>query len=73
MSRRLEVEKSKHQRMLDEAKKQEQELARERNTRSKDKVDLKSMKQRIAEKDKELADWKSKVKQLMDNSISTCF
>ena len=72
VKQRLEAEKSKHQRMLDEAKKQEQELAREKEIQeAKTKADLENlMKQRIAEKDKELADWKSKVKTInVDNSI----
>ena len=72
VKQRLEAEKSKHQRMLDEAKKQEQELAREKQIQeAKTKADLENlMKQRIAEKDKELADWKSKVKTInVDNSI----
>ena len=64
VKQRLEAEKSKHQRMLDEAKKQEQELAREKEIQeAKTKADLENlMKQRIADKDKELADWKAKVK-----------
>ena len=72
VKQRLEAEKSKHQRMLDEAKKQEQELAREKEIQeAKTKADLENlMKQRIAEKDKELADWKAKVKTInVDNSI----
>ena len=72
VKQRLEAEKSKHQRMLDEAKKQEQELAREKEIQeAKTKADLENlMKQRIADKDKELADWKAKVKTInVDNSI----
>ena len=72
VKQRLEAEKSKHQRMLDEAKKQEQELAREKEIQeAKTKADLENlMKQRIAEKDKELANWKSKVKTInVDKSI----
>ena len=72
VKQRLEAEKSKHQRMLDEAKKQEQELAKEKEVQeAKSKADLEQlMKQRIADKDKELADWKSKVKTInVDNSI----
>jgi len=72
VKQRLEAEKSKHQRMLDEAKKQEQELAKEKEIQeAKTKADLENlMKQRIAEKDKELSDWKSKVKTInVDNSI----
>ena len=72
VKQRLEAEKSKHQRMLDEAKKQEEELAKEKQIQeAKTKADLENlMKQRIADKDKELADWKSKVKTInVDNSI----
>ena len=72
VKQRLEAEKSKHQRMLDEAKKQEQELAREKEIQeAKTKADLENlMKQRIADKDKELADWKAKVKTInVDNSL----
>ena len=71
VKQRLEAEKSKHQRMLDEAKKEE-EIAKEKQIQeAKTKADLENlMKQRIAEKDKELADWKSKVKTInVDNSI----
>ena len=72
VKQRLEAEKSKHQRMLDEAKKKEEEIAKEKQIQeAKTKADLENlMKQRIAEKDKELADWKSKVKTInVDNSI----
>jgi len=72
VKQRLEAEKSKHQRMLDETKKQEQELAKEKEIQeAKTKADLENlMKQRIADKDKELADWKSKVKTInVDNSL----
>ena len=72
VKQRLEAEKAKHQRMLDEAKKQEQELAREKEIQeAKTKADLENlMKQRIADKDKELADWKAKVKKInVDNSL----
>jgi hypothetical protein len=72
VKQRLEAEKSKHQRMLDEAKKQEQELAKEKEIQeAKTKADLENlMKQRIADKDKELADWKAKVKTInVDNSL----
>ena len=63
IKQRLEAEKAKHQRVLDEAKKQEEELAKEKQIQeAKTKADLENlMKQRIAEKDKELAEWKSKV------------
>ncbi len=72
VKQRLEAEKSKHQRMLDETKKQEQELAKEKEIQeAKTKADLENlMKQRIADKDKELADWKAKVKTInVDNSL----
>jgi hypothetical protein len=72
IKQRLEAEKAKHQRALDEAKKQEEELAKEKQIQeAKTKADLENlMKQRIAEKDKELAEWKSKVKTInVDNSI----
>ena len=72
VEQRLEAEKSKHQRMLDETKKQEQELAKEKEIQeAKTKADLENlMKQRIADKDKELADWKAKVKTInVDNSL----
>ena len=72
VKQRLEAEKSKHQRILDEAKKQEEELVKEKQIQeAKTKADLENlMKQRIADKDKELADWKSKVKTInVDNSL----
>jgi hypothetical protein len=72
VKQRLEAEKSKHQRMLDQARKQEEELVKEKEIQeAKTKADLENlMKQRIADKDKELADWKSKVKTInVDNSI----
>ena len=72
VKQRLEAEKSKHQRMLDEARKQEEELVKEKQVQeAKTKADLENlMKQRIADKDKELADWKSKVKTInVDNSL----
>ena len=72
VKQRLEAEKSKHQRMLDEARKQEEELVKEKEIQeAKTKADLENlMKQRIADKDKELADWKSKVKTInVDNSL----
>ena len=69
---RLEAEKAKHQRMLDETRKKEEEILKEKQIQeAKTKADLENlMKARIAEKDKELADWKSKVKTInVDNSI----
>jgi len=72
VKQRLEAEKAKHQRMLDETKKKEEEILKEKQIQeAKTKADLENlMKSRIAEKDKELADWKSKVKTInVDNSI----
>ena len=72
VKQRLEAEKSKHQRILDDAKKQEEEIAKEKQIQeAKTKADLENlMKARIADKDKELADWKSKVKTInVDNSL----
>ena len=72
VKQRLEAEKSKQQRKLDEAKKKEEEIAKEKQIQeAKTKADLENlMNQRIAEKYKELADWKSKVKTInVDNSI----
>ena len=72
VKQRLEAEKAKHQRMLDEQKKKEDEALKEKQIQeAKTKADLENlMKQRIAEKDKELADWKSKVKTInVDNSL----
>ena len=72
IKQRLEAEKAKQQRQLDEIKKKEEDAAKEKQIQdAKTKADLENlMKQRIAEKDKELADWKSKVKTInVDNSI----
>ena len=72
VKQRLEAEKSKHQRILDEQKKKEDEIAKEKQIQeAKTKADLENlMKARIADKDKELADWKSKVKTInVDNSL----
>ena len=72
VKQRLEAEIQKHQRMLDEQKKKEDEALKEKQIQeAKTKADLENlMKERIAEKDKELADWKSKVKTInVDNSI----
>ena len=56
VKQRLEAEKSKHQSMLYEAKKQEEEVLKEKEVQeAKSKSDLEQlMKQRIADKDKEL-------------------
>ncbi len=72
VKQRLEAEKSKHQRQLDETKKKEEEIIKEKQVQeAKTKADLENlMKARIADKDKELAQWKSKVKTInVDNSI----
>ena len=72
VKQRLEAEKAKHQRMLDEQKKKEDEALKEKQIQeAKTKADLENlMKERIAEKDKELADWKSKVKTInVENSL----
>ena len=72
VKQRLEAEKAKHQRMLDETKKKEEEILKEKQIQeAKTKADLENlMKARIAEKDKELAEWKGKVKTInVDNSI----
>tara|TARA_Y100000996_G_scaffold385295_1_gene342540 strand:- start:620 stop:1327 length:708 start_codon:yes stop_codon:yes gene_type:complete len=72
VKQRLEAEKQKHQRMLDEQKKKEDDALKEKQIQeAKTKADLENlMKERIAEKDKELNDWKSKVKTInVDNSI----
>ena len=72
VKQRLEAEKQKHQRMLDEQKKKEDDALKEKQIQeAKTKADLENlMKERIAEKDKELADWKSKVKTInVDNSL----
>ena len=72
VKQRLEAEKAKQQRQIDELKKAEEEAQKEKQIQeAKTNADLENlMKQRIAEKDKELADWKSKVKTInVDNSI----
>ena len=72
VQQRLEAEKAKTQRMLDEAKKKEEEIAKEKEIQdAKTKADLENlMKARIAEKDQELSKWKNKVKTInVDNSI----
>ena len=72
VQQRLEAEKAKTQRMLEEAKKKEEEIAKEKEIQdAKTKADLENlMKARIAEKDQELSKWKEKVKTInVDNSI----
>ena len=72
VKQRLEAEKAKHQSQVDETRKKEEEILKEKQIQeAKTKADLENlMKARIAEKDKELADWKSKVKPInVDNTI----
>ena len=72
VQQRLEAEKAKQQREIAEIKKKEEEILKEKQVQeAKTKADLENlMKARIAEKDKELADWKGKVKTInVDNSI----
>ena len=72
VQQRLEAEKAKQQREIAEIKKKEEEIWKEKQVQeAKTKADLENlMKARIAEKDKELADWKGKVKTInVDNSI----
>ena len=72
IKQRLEAEKAKNQRALDEVKAKEAEAVKEKEIQdAKTKADLENlMKARIAEKDQELAKWKNKVKTInVDNSI----
>ena len=72
IKQRLEAEKAKNQRALDEVKAKEAEAIKEKEIQdAKTKADLENlMKARIAEKDQELAKWKNKVKTInVDNSI----
>ena len=72
VQQRLEAEKAKQQTEIAEIKKKEEEILKEKQVQeAKTKADLENlMKARIAEKDKELADWKGKVKTInVDNSI----
>ena len=69
---RLDAEQKKHQRMLDDAKKQEEEAAKEKLVKeAKSKAELeKLMQQRIAEKDTEILKFKNEIKkERIDNSI----
>ena len=61
---RLEAEKTKHQRQLDEQKKKDDELLKEKQIQdAKTKAEIeKLMKDRIAEKDQELLNMKSMIK-----------
>mgnify|MGYP001325343538 FL=1 len=72
IKQRLEAEKAKNQRALDEVKAKEAEAIKEKEIQdAKTKADLENlMKARIAEKDQELSKWKNKVKTInVDNSI----
>ena len=69
---RLDAEQKKHQRMLDDAKKQEEEAAKEKLVKeAKSKAELeKLMQQRISEKDTEILKYKNEIKkERIDNSI----
>jgi len=72
VKQRLEAEKSKHQRQLDEAKKQEEEILKVKQVEeAKSKSELeKLMKERIAEKDTEITKYKQAIqKERIDNQI----
>ena len=69
---RLESEKAKHQRQLDEVKKQEEDVAKQKQIQdAKTKADLeKLMQERIAEKEQEINKYKSEIKkERVDNTI----
>ena len=69
---RLESEKAKHQRQLDEVKKQEEDFAKQKQIQdAKTKADLeKLMQERIAEKEQEINKYKSEIKkERVDNTI----
>ena len=69
---RLDAEKSKHQRQLDEVKKQDDEALKEKAVKeAKSKAELeKLMQQRILEKDTEINKFKSEIKkERIDNSV----
>ncbi|ANS04031.1 minor structural protein [uncultured Mediterranean phage uvDeep-CGR2-AD8-C175] len=72
VKQRLEAEKSKHQRQLDEVKKQEEEILKVKQVEeAKSKSELeKLMKERIAEKDTEITKYKQAIqKERIDNQI----
>ena len=72
VKQRLEAEKQKHQRMLDEQKKKEDEALKEKQIQeAKTKADLeKIMQERLSEKEQELAKVKEQIKkEKVDNSI----
>ena len=69
---RLESEKTKHQRQLDEVKKQEEDVAKQKQIQdAKTKADLeKLMQERIAEKEQEINKYKNEIKkERVDNTI----
>ena len=69
---RLESEKAKHQRQLDEVKKQEEDFAKQKQIQdAKTKADLeKLMQERIAEKEQEINKYKNEIKkERVDNTI----
>ena len=69
---RLEAEKTKHQRQLDEQKKKDDEVLKEKQLQdAKTKAEIeKLMKERIAEKDQELVNMKNMIKkEKIDNSV----
>ena len=69
---RLESEKAKHQRQLDEVKKQEEDVAKQKQIQdAKTKADLeKLMQERIAEKNTEILKYKNEIKkERIDNSV----
>ena len=69
---RLEAEKTKHQRQLDEQKKKDDELLKEKQLQdAKTKAEIeKLMKERIAEKDQEIINMKDMIKkEKIDNSV----
>ena len=69
---RLESEKAKHQRQLDEVKKQQEDVAKKKQIQdAKTKADLeKLMQERIAEKEQEINKYKNEIKkERVDNTI----
>ena len=72
IKQRLESEKAKHQRILDEQKKADEDALKEKQVQeAKTKADLeKLMQERLAEKDKEINAFKSEIKkERVDNTI----
>ena len=72
IKQRLESEKAKHQRILDEQKKADEDALKEKQVQeAKTKADLeKLMQERLAEKDKEINTFKSEIKkERVDNTI----